>query len=298
LIQKRITCVQVLALIRIKVFGQWTSWAGAIRNRFARPATGICCHIWLPGGFEGRVEHVRHRISRAGLPMSNATDALMQRLRTHYLFADLDDVQHARLLSHLHVRPFSAGQSLFDHGDPARVFFVLHSGAVKLYRVSDDGHEKIMRLIAPGQSFAEAVMFMEKPCYPVHAQGLHNGVLIAIEAAAYLEVMEASFATCRTVFARMTERIQAHWDEIESLTLQNSRYRVVHYLIGLASTHDVGETTGTLPVSKSLIASQLAITPETLSRILRSLNEADLIEMQGNRLYIPSLAALRETMMP
>lgn len=229
--------------------------------------------------------------------MSDATDALMQGLRTHYLFADLDDVQHAQLLPHLHVQPFRQGQSLFDHGDPARAFFVLHRGAVKLYRVSDNGHEKIMRLIDPGQSFAESVMFMDRPCYPVHAQGLRSGVLIAVESAAYLKVMAASFATCRTVFARMTERIQAHWDEIESLTLQNSRYRVVHYLISLASAHDVGETTVILPVSKSLIASQLAVTPETLSRILRSLTEADLIDMQGYRLYIPSLAALRENIM-
>lgn len=229
--------------------------------------------------------------------MSAAGNAVIQDLRTHYLFANLTDAQHARLLPHVHVQAFSAGQSLFQRGDEAGAFFLLHRGTVKLYRVSDGGHEKIMRLIQPGQSFAESIMFMDISAYPVHARGLRSGVLVAIESTAYLEIMRASFATCRTVLARMTERIQAHWDEIEALTLQNSRYRIVHYLISLASARDVGETTITLPVSKSLIAAKLAVTPETLSRVLRLLVEADLIEMQGYRLHIPSLAALREHIM-
>jgi len=230
--------------------------------------------------------------------MKDPEDAIIQALRTHYLFAGLSDAQHARLLPAIRIRPFSAGQMLFQQGDDASAFFLLHAGSIKLYRLSNDGHEKIMRLIEPGQSFAEGVMFMDRPCYPVHAQGLGAGVLVAIDAAAYLEFMQASFDTCRTVLASMTQRIQAHWDEIEALSLQNSRYRVVHYLLSLAADSDMGPATIRLPAAKSLIAAKLAVTPETLSRILRLLQDEDLIEMQGHRLHIPNMALLREQLMP
>ncbi|MES1936212.1 Crp/Fnr family transcriptional regulator [Salinisphaera hydrothermalis] len=229
--------------------------------------------------------------------MKETEHAVVQSLRTHDLFSGLSDAQHARLLPALHIREFSDGQMLFQQNEQAPAFFVLYSGTVKLYRVSNDGHEKIMRLIEPGQSFAESVMFMDAPRYLVNAGGLNAGVLVAIDAAAYLEILQDSFVACRAVLANLTQRIEAHWDEIEALSLQNSRYRVVHYLLSLASDCDAGPTTVRLPATKSLIAAKIAVTPETLSRILRLLQDEDLIEMQGHDLHIPNLVSLREQLM-
>jgi CRP-like cAMP-binding protein len=150
-----------------------------------------------------------------------------------------------------------------------------------------------MRMPRAGQSFAESVMFMKEPRYPVYAQGLEDGELLAIESAAYLDMLRESFDTCRTVMAQMTQRIQAHWDEIESLTLQNSRYRVLHYLLKLVPAGAAGTITLKLPSRKSLIAAQLAVTPETLSRILHALNQEGLIELHDYTVRIPDIDALQ-----
>lgn len=225
--------------------------------------------------------------------MNGPDEHLLAQLRGHYLFADLSEAQMAQLRAHLQVRAFKKGEVLFDRGDRATAFFMLQRGTIKLFRVSAGGHEKIMRLIQPGQSFAESVMFMDQPRYPVSAQGLAPGLLVAISAAAYLRVMEASFATCRTVMARMTERIQSHWDEIETLTLQNTQYRIIHYLLGLMPAPDAASADLALPMRKGVIASHLGVTPETLSRVLRSLQEENVIRMHGYRVHIPSVAALR-----
>jgi CRP-like cAMP-binding protein len=224
--------------------------------------------------------------------MSGNRDTLAG-LRLHYLFAALTEAQWARVAPHTHVRGFDAGQRFFSQGDPAREFFVLLEGVAKLYRVSAEGQEKIMRLISPGMSFAESIMFMDEPRYLVHAEGIEPGKLAAIESAAYLDILRESFDACRTVMARMTERIQAHWDEIEALTLQNSRYRVVSYLLGLVPDGAAGAARITLPSRKALIAAQLAATPETLSRILHALSNEGLIEMHDYEVRIPDLSALR-----
>lgn len=217
-------------------------------------------------------------------------------LRRHYLFASLTDAQWARIVPHTHVRAFAAGQHLFSQGDTAREFFLLREGTVKLYRVSAEGQEKIMRLIRPGMTWAESVMFMDVPRYPVHAQGVESGVLVAIESAAYLDILRESFDACRTVLARMTERIHAHWDEIEALTLQNSRYRVVSYLLGLVPEGASGAARVTLPARKALIAAQLAATPETLSRTLHALASEGLIEIRDYDVFMPDVAALRRSL--
>lgn len=150
-----------------------------------------------------------------------------------------------------------------------------------------------MRLVRGGGSFAESVMFMDEPRYPVYAEAVEAGTLVSIDTEAYLDVLRDSFATCRSVMTQMTRRIQEHWDEIEALTLQNSRYRVVHYLVELVPAGASGEIRITLPSRKALIAAQLAVAPETLSRILHVLSEEGLIEMHDYDVYIPDIAALR-----
>jgi CRP-like cAMP-binding protein len=200
------------------------------------------------------------------------------------------------VLAHCQLRPFTTGERLFSHGDPAAHFFLLRRGSVKLYRLSPEGHEKIMRFIRPPQTFAESVMFMDEPRYPVHAEGVEAGELVAFERTAFLELLGESFATCRAVMAQMTQRIQAHWDEIEALTLENSRYRVVHYLLGLVPKGEHGRVSVTLPARKMLIAAHVAVTPETFSRTLRALTEEGLIEVAEERVTLLDTEALRRGM--
>ncbi|MHB8415469.1 MAG: Crp/Fnr family transcriptional regulator [Acidiferrobacteraceae bacterium] len=225
---------------------------------------------------------------------AKSDETLADVLRRHFLFGALDEPQRARILAHVHRRQFDCGEHLFMQDSEARVFFLLLSGAIKLYRVSADGQEKIMRFIRPGQSFAEGVMFMDKPRYPVHGQAIEPGVLASIESAAFLDVLRASFDTCRAVMAQMTQRIQDHWDEIEALTLQNSRYRMVHYLLELVpeGQRGRGRVSVELPTYKATIAAQLAMTPETFSRELRALSDAHLIKVHGRTVDIVDPGAL------
>lgn len=223
-------------------------------------------------------------------------NALARELRRHFLFCALTDPQHERLLSTAVKRRLEAGEALFAHGDVAGQFFLLRSGCVKLYRLSPGGDEKIMRLIRPTQTFAESILFMEAPRYPVSGEAVEAGELIAFDRETFLGILQESFATCRAVMAQMTRRIQAHWDEIETLALQNSRYRVVHYLLGLLPAEARGRVAVTLPTRKMVIAAHVAVTPETLSRTLRSLSEEGLIEVLGETVTITDVQRLRQHM--
>lgn len=162
-----------------------------------------------------------------------ADRAPAQELRDHSLFSALTESEHERLMASAQLRRFTAGERLFSHGESAPHLFLLRSGCVKLYRLSPDGNEKIMRLIRPPETFAESILFMPTPRYPVHGEGVEAGEVLAFDRGRFLSILRDSFPTCLAVMAQMTRRIQAHWDEIETLALQNSRYRVTHYLLGL-----------------------------------------------------------------
>ena len=222
-----------------------------------------------------------------------ADSALARELRHHYLFSALTEAQQARLLATAVPRRLAAGERLFGRGDPAGQFFLLRSGCVKLYRLSPDGAEKIMRLIRPAQTFAESVLFMEVPRFPVSGEAVDAAELIAFDRETFLGVLRESFATCQAVMAQMTRRIQSHWDEIETLALENSRYRVVNYLLGLVPRNAQGRIAVTLPARKMVIAAHVAVTPETLSRTLRALSDEGLIEVAGDAVTVCDVEKLR-----
>lgn len=220
-------------------------------------------------------------------------ETLRHELKNHYLFSALNNGQLDKMLASTSVIVCPRGERLFRRGEPANAFYMVVSGKVKLYRLSPDGHEKIMRLLGPKQTFAESIMFMDTPRYPAHAEAVEATTAAAFGRETFLQLLQESFSTCRAVMGQMTQRIQAHWDEIEALALLNSRYRVVHYLLGLIPEGQKGAAAITLPTHKIMIAAQLALQPETLSRLLRSLNDEGLIEIKGDNVMVPHVERLR-----
>lgn len=226
-------------------------------------------------------------------PMSRVDTATLRTLRHHYLFAALDERQWMGLRPHMRGTTLEDGERLFSHGEPANAFYVVREGKIKLFRDSSQGLEKIMRLARAGQSFAESVLFSDPPQYPVHAQAVGDTTLAVIDRAAYLAVLESSFNTCRAVMAQMVRRIYAHWDEIEMLTLHGSHARVARYLLALHSRDSGDGKVLELPVRKILIAAELGLAPETLSRAFRALSEAGAIAVEGPQVTIRDLPALQ-----
>lgn len=224
---------------------------------------------------------------------SNTLDAA---LADQYFVAGLDTEQRSRLLAASVHRRLEAGAHLFRQGDEANAFYVLLSGRLKLYRLSIDGDEKIMGLVGPGGSFAEGVVFMDNPRYPVNAQMLEPGLAVGLNRDVYLAILRESFSTCLSVMSEVTGRIQGLLDEIESLTLRDSRYRVVHFLVELLPETARRTTRVRLPAPKSTIAARLSIRPETLSRTFKSLSDEGLIEMHDNHVDVPDPARLRRVL--
>ncbi len=223
-----------------------------------------------------------------------ARDAeLAAALRQHYLFGGLDEAQFARVVAEAELVELGAGQLLFQHGEPARRFFIVVAGEVKLALQSRAGEEKVVERLGPGQSFAEALMFVDSPRYPLAAVALEPSRVAAIGTATFLAMLRASPDTCLRLLADLSRRLHARIREIEELTLESATHRLVRHLLGLAPEGATGPLTVTLDESRQLLASRLAIKPETLSRILRSLADAGAIRIDGRQIELADPARLR-----
>ena len=227
------------------------------------------------------------------MPLS-ITREIRGKIQANPLFADLDKDQFARVLNNATSIELESGQTLFEQGMPARAFFLLLEGSVKLTRLSPDGNEKVIDLIHPGQTFAEAVIFNGGPGFPVNAVVLSPSHLVSIDAAAYLDVLYDSPKACLDIMARISQRL--HWlvNEVDRLTLHNATYRLVSYLLDQTAGASDESCDVCLSAPKHVIASRLSIKPETLSRTLKRLSDSGLVEIQKDHVVLKEIGALKK----
>ena len=206
-------------------------------------------------------------------------------LRHQPLFQELSAAQIQALVPFTHEVRGGKGQVVFQKGDPCDGMFLVVYGRVKLALSSAQGSEKVMEIIHPGQSFAEAVMFLGRPC-PVMAQFLEDGFLLKVEAQAIYQAIERDAAFARRLLAGLAMRLHGLVRDVERYSIENSLQRVTGYLLQNVDPQRGPLPVVTLPVNKNLIASRLNLTPETFSRMLHQLSEAGLIEVNGREIVL------------
>ena len=204
------------------------------------------------------------------------------------LFNEMRHEELARLSEGCTLTRLQRGDMVFRVGEPCEAFHVAITGQIKLFVLSPAGQEKVIEIVAPGQSFAEALMFTGQP-YILNAQALTDGLLLSIGK----EVVEAEIAQdprfALRMLAGISRRLHGLVRDVEAYSLCTGMQRVIGYLLRDQSAEDreSGDTlTVSLPVSKATIASRLSLTPEYFSRVLHELEAAGLVRVDKRDVHI------------
>jgi len=210
------------------------------------------------------------------------------------LFKELASDELDRIASNTQEVRAERAEVLFRRGDAALGFHIIVYGQVKLAFTSSRGDEKVVDLIGPGQSFGEAVMFMERP-HVVTAQALADSLLLYIARDIVFAELERDPRFVRRMIAGLSSRLHSLMSDLESDSLHSGTQRVIGYLLRDSdeSSAPASALEVTLPTTKGVIASRLSLTQEHFSRILHDLAARDLIEVNGRAIFIPDVARLR-----
>jgi len=185
------------------------------------------------------------------------------------------------------------GQAVCQTGDPCTGFHVVVYGEVKLGFTSPQGVEKVVEIVRPGQSFGEALMFLDKP-YIVFAQALGDALLLHVARRAVLDEIARDPGFALRLLSGLARRLHGLVRDVEAYTLRSSHERVIGYLLAEAPDGAAGGAAELrLTPGKSVIASRLNMTPEHFSRILHELGSSGLVEIEGRTVRIPDLEKLR-----
>lgn len=215
-------------------------------------------------------------------------------LRRHAMFRTMrpDDVDH--LIQQSRHLQLGHHQLLYRQDMPAHHFFFVLSGRLRLYRLDSSGIDRTLDSIAPGDCFAEVMIYAEPARYACYAEALKSSEVLMIPIRAYRDMLARNPEYAQAALNHYAQRAVTRFHELEIMTVQNARDRLIRYLIDLLPNGEEQGGEVELPLPKCLVASRLAMQPETFSRILADLKASGLVRVNRSRLFISDPQRLTE----
>ncbi len=78
-------------------------------------------------------------------------------------FSTLSDADATKLAAQCQPQKFQAGSKIIKRGDPGNAMFLIKSGEVKIPVLDDQGREKFVARLGPGEFFGEMALLTGEP---------------------------------------------------------------------------------------------------------------------------------------
>lgn len=221
-------------------------------------------------------------ISAVALDDGHSIAILTQNMAANDLLPLLRELPHFRALpadlvesiaSGCRVRSLDAGAIVFLEREPCRAFFAVREGGVKLYRSQPDGREQVVNTLHAGATFAEAAL-LTFGRYPVSAAATESPTeLLEVGAEPLLRLFREDERLGPAMVASLSMRLVTLVERVEELSTIQAGERLARWLLRQPSQMEGGAALIELALAKRELAAHLAMTPETLSRLLRRWQE-------------------------
>jgi len=212
-------------------------------------------------------------------------------LRRCAMFAPFSPDELRQILVDSAVQKFPRNAVLFMQNEPAKRFYIVLQGRVKILRETADGRESVLRLFNPGDSFAEASI-LQINGYPATAIACDDVRALGIPAERFKHQMRNNPELAMAVIAELGRKLQHFVSHVEQLTARSATERLANFLLRLCPKGDCSTVVVKLPIEKAVIAATLGMQPETFSRSLSKLRSFG-IRIDGDEVSIPDVLALR-----
>jgi CRP/FNR family transcriptional regulator, anaerobic regulatory protein len=202
------------------------------------------------------------------------------------IFNHLSVEEMQKVVQFARPKHYLKGEMIFQPGDLTEQLLIIHTGRVKIYRVSELGKEQLLRILEPGDFIGELSLFTSETSAN-YAEAMSNTEICAIHRQDLQKMLVTHPEISLKILEEIGKRLKEAEMTIERLSLQDAETRVASYLIeqftATNSESGMGPITIVLPMSKKDLSSYIGTTQETLSRRLTTFQERGWIKQSGQR---------------
>lgn len=210
-------------------------------------------------------------------------------LRSVPIFSELGDPDIETLLRVVARKTYPKDGVVFFENEAGDALFMILRGRIKVTILGDDGREIILTVLGPGDFFGEMAVLDHEP---------RSATTIAIEESELLSLQRSDFEGVLTenktiavgLIRVLTTRLRRANQQIETLALLDVYGRVARLIVDLAKEEGRRLKDGRVAFRRAThqeIANRIGTTRETVTRILKDLERAGRIKVEGKELVVP-----------
>jgi CRP-like cAMP-binding protein len=219
--------------------------------------------------------------------------AISASLRQSRMFATLAPGDLAAVADGCSLRSLQKGEILFREGEKAEGFYVMQTGSVSIFRLTADGREQIICVFRPPESFAEVTLATVES-YPANAVALETSQVIVVNKNRFRDLIRRQPELSLHMLGSMSIHLKHLVQSLQDIKGRQIEHRLADWLMHQAPGGAVGcPVAFELPITKKVLAGQLGVTSETLSRTFARFRTEGLIIVEGSHVQIVNSAGLR-----
>ena len=212
------------------------------------------------------------------------------------IFSDLSEKECELLRPICKPRNYLKNSMIILEEEYGDLVFVVKTGTIKITRVNDEGKEVILALLGPGEMFGELAI-LDGEARSANALAQENCELLAINKEDFLDLLKNYPSVSYNVMCELAKRLRKSDQQIEALSLSDAEHRIGVSLLNLAEDMGVirkGKVTiQNLPFQQD-IANMAGTSRETVSRVLKILENKNMIFKEGHTLIIPDYGFFKQ----
>jgi CRP/FNR family transcriptional regulator len=213
-------------------------------------------------------------------------------LHKNEYFEGLDEDLLKLVAEHMQLREYERGEALFWEGDPCAGLHIIEQGFVKLYRLSPQGRQYIVRVLQEGDTCNEVPTF-DGGTNPVNVEALETTHVWVIQADILQDLLGKHPDFAQKVINNLGKNLRG----LVRMVSEMAFYQVTHRLARLISDQSPDELSGT-PWTQEQLAARLGTVREVVARSLKELERSGAINLDKRRIAISDPDVLAQWAQP
>jgi len=213
-------------------------------------------------------------------------------LRKLPFFSEFSEDELAEMVSRAHERTFRRGEVILLEGEaPQAVYFIVH-GQVRIYRLSPEGREQVLKRLGPGKAF-NLVPVLDGGPNPSSAMAWTDVTVYVIERSHFVQIVREHPAVAMAILTDFAAKLRHMTALVEDLSLRTVGARLAKLLLTQAAEGEAAPRR----MTQQEMAAQLGTVREVVGRALAELEREGLIRMERHRIVIVDRSGLESKAM-
>ena len=212
-------------------------------------------------------------------------------LRSNEYFDDLPGEMLDEIAKHVTKREYQRGEMLFWEGDPCDGLYFVEQGSAKLFRLSPQGRQYIVRILQENDTFAE-VPALDGGMNPVNVEALETCRIWVVESGMLRELFETHPTFAKKVLRNFGLMLRGLVHKVSEMAF----YQVTHRLARLIE--EMPKEKSAPHWTQEQLAARLGTVREVVARSLKELERSGAISIEDRRIHILDKEVFRQWTQP